>query len=166
MRAFLTTLCAAAIAMSPVALGPAAANSAPQPIPLGTASQASVLNDLVQVQSRHRYQQHRRGFDRRGVQRRGYDNRHRRVQPQRPSRSHRSGPDLGSAVVGAIIGGIIVHQFQQQPRQQLRAQPGSFLSQNHIAWCQNRWRSYRLSDNSYQPYNGPRRVCVSPYGPT
>ena len=38
------------------------------------------------------------------------------------------------------------------------------MSADHVAWCYNRWRSYRESDNSYQPYNGPRRLCRSPYG--
>ena len=33
----------------------------------------------------------------------------------------------------------------------------------HVAWCSQRYRSYRAYDNSYQPYNGPRRECVSPY---
>lgn len=33
----------------------------------------------------------------------------------------------------------------------------------HVAWCYDRWRSYRASDNTYQPYNGPRRQCRSPY---
>ncbi len=27
-------------------------------------------------------------------------------------------------------------------------------------WCANRYRSYRRSDNSYQPLSGPRRTCV------
>ncbi|HEV7434516.1 MAG TPA: BA14K family protein, partial [Pseudorhizobium sp.] len=25
------------------------------------------------------------------------------------------------------------------------------------------YRSYRASDNTFQPYNGPRRSCRSPY---
>lgn len=33
----------------------------------------------------------------------------------------------------------------------------------HVAWCQDRYKSYRASDNTFQPYNGPRRECVSPY---
>jgi hypothetical protein len=32
----------------------------------------------------------------------------------------------------------------------------------HVRWCRNRYVSYRVSDNTYQPYNGPRRECVSP----
>ena len=33
----------------------------------------------------------------------------------------------------------------------------------HLRWCENRYRSYRASDNTFQPYNGPRRQCASPY---
>jgi hypothetical protein len=34
----------------------------------------------------------------------------------------------------------------------------------HVQWCHARYRSYRVSDNSYQPYHGARRPCWSPYG--
>ncbi len=33
----------------------------------------------------------------------------------------------------------------------------------HVRWCYDRYRSYRASDNTFQPYNGPRRQCYSPY---
>lgn len=33
----------------------------------------------------------------------------------------------------------------------------------HVRWCMDRYRSYRPQDNTYQPYNGPRRQCRSPY---
>lgn len=42
---------------------------------------------------------------------------------------------------------------------------GSYLSPAHYQWCDQRYRSYRAVDNSFQPYHGPRRACVSPYGP-
>lgn len=42
---------------------------------------------------------------------------------------------------------------------------GVRLSSRHIDWCERQYRSYRVSDNSFQPYNGPRRECVSPYTP-
>lgn len=32
----------------------------------------------------------------------------------------------------------------------------------HVRWCRNHYISYRASDNTFQPYNGPRRQCVSP----
>lgn len=37
------------------------------------------------------------------------------------------------------------------------------LSSTHVQWCYNRYRSYRSYDNTFQPYNGPRRQCWSPY---
>jgi amino acid transporter len=45
------------------------------------------------------------------------------------------------------------------------SRPRSSAAQSlaHVQWCYDRYRSYRASDNTYQPYNGPRRQCVSPY---
>lgn len=34
----------------------------------------------------------------------------------------------------------------------------------HAQWCYHRYRSYRASDNTFQPYNGPRQQCISPDG--
>lgn len=39
------------------------------------------------------------------------------------------------------------------------------LSPAHYEWCDRRYRSYRAADNSFQPYKGQRRACLSPYGP-
>lgn len=58
-------------------------------------------------------------------------------------------------IAGAIIGGAIANEPPVQYRPRGNA---------HIQWCYNRYRSYRASDNTFQPYNGPRRQCVSPYG--
>jgi len=33
----------------------------------------------------------------------------------------------------------------------------------HVRWCYAHYRSYRASDNTFQPNHGPRRQCVSPY---
>ncbi len=33
---------------------------------------------------------------------------------------------------------------------------------SHTRWCFARYRSYRAYDNTFQPYYGPRRACVSP----
>jgi hypothetical protein len=33
----------------------------------------------------------------------------------------------------------------------------------HHGWCAQRYRSYRAWDNTFQPYNGPRRYCISPF---
>ncbi|WP_027998964.1 BA14K family protein [Sinorhizobium arboris] len=40
------------------------------------------------------------------------------------------------------------------------AEEGIYLTQEHVAYCFSRYRSYRPEDNSYQPYSGgPRRQC-------
>lgn len=33
----------------------------------------------------------------------------------------------------------------------------------HHEWCSSRYRSYRADTNSYRPYSGGERACVSPY---
>ena len=53
-------------------------------------------------------------------------------------------------VAGAVITGAINAD---------RARSGSA----HVEWCYDRYRSYRAADNTYQPYNGSRRQCYSPY---
>ncbi|MEO4000082.1 BA14K family protein [Mesorhizobium sp. CAU 1732] len=50
-----------------------------------------------------------------------------------------------------------------EPRRVYRPAPRYSLSQAHYNWCSNRYRSYRAYDNSFQPYNGPRQACYSPY---
>lgn len=174
MKIILPALCAAVMSLSPFAISKASAapaTSLATTLSVATGqSGASALDDLVQVQQR-RYIHGQRGAHRHN-QRPRAGHHARRPHPQRPpvhQQRRSSGPDLGSAIVGAIVGGVIVNQLQQ-PRQYHAPAPvarhGSYLSSNHINWCHNRWRSYRVSDNSYQPYNGPRRVCSSPYGPT
>ncbi len=38
------------------------------------------------------------------------------------------------------------------------------MSSAHVRWCEARYRSYRPSDNSFQPSYGPRQQCITPYG--
>jgi len=168
MKTLISTLCAAVFSLSPLATGQAGAASVTPLALISAGSQPSALADLVQVQHRQQYQNNRRGADRRNPHRHGYDNRGRRIHPQAPPRQRSrssGGPDLGSAIVGAIIGGVIVNQLHAGQQQHAPVRSGTYLSHSHIDWCHSRWRSYRVSDNSYQPYNGPRRICVSPYGP-
>ena len=40
---------------------------------------------------------------------------------------------------------------------------GAEIVAAHVAWCSSRYRSYSADDNSYRPYSGGRRECVSPY---
>jgi hypothetical protein len=56
---------------------------------------------------------------------------------------------------GALLGGVIAGQTY--------GAPVVGLSAAHYQWCDQRFKSYRASDNSFQPYNGPRRQCISPY---
>ena len=37
------------------------------------------------------------------------------------------------------------------------------FSAAHYDYCFSRYRSYRQYDNTFQPYSGPRKQCVSPY---
>jgi len=45
------------------------------------------------------------------------------------------------------------------------AQPGfaDELSAAHLAWCSDRYRSYRPADDSYTSYSGAQQPCVSPF---
>lgn len=52
-------------------------------------------------------------------------------------------------IAGAIIGGAIAN-----------SPPAGSA---HVRWCEQHYRSYDVRTDTYQPYNGPRRRCVSPY---
>ncbi|MDI7861469.1 BA14K family protein [Rhizobiaceae bacterium n13] len=65
---------------------------------------------------------------------------------------------LAAFATGAIIGGALA-----SPPPPVVEYPGR-MSSAHVQWCFDRYRSYRQYDNTFQPYNGPRRVCISPYG--
>lgn len=64
------------------------------------------------------------------------------------------GAVIGGLAAGAIIGGLVA-----QPRYAPRYYGGN----THVSWCYARYRSYRAFDDTFQPYYGPRRQCVSPY---
>lgn len=61
---------------------------------------------------------------------------------------------------GALLGGVIGGAIASQP-QPTYVVPGG--GGGHVQWCYSQYRSYRASDNTFQPYNGPRQQCVSPY---
>ncbi len=67
---------------------------------------------------------------------------------------------LLAAIGGFIIGAIMANQNNTQNDQ---ASYGQGSGDAHTNWCYNRYKSYRASDNTYQPYYGPRRHCTSPY---
>ena len=97
----------------------------------------------------------RRGGDR--FERRGdryYYRGHRGYRDPRPGYRQYQGWWFPPAafIAGAIVGGAV----SQPP---VRAVPVDA----HVDWCHARYRSYRSYDNTFQPYNGPRRQCISPY---
>ena len=59
---------------------------------------------------------------------------------------------LAAFATGALITGAIVNN-----------QNRVYRGDAHVQWCYNRYRSYRAYDNTFQPYNGPRQQCYSPY---
>jgi len=76
---------------------------------------------------------------------------------RRGNRGHNPGAGAAIGIIGAIVGGaIIANEANRRDRRYIRAD-------RHVDWCYNRYRSYRASDNTYQPYHGRRRQCHSPY---
>lgn len=60
-------------------------------------------------------------------------------------------------IAGAIIGGALAAPPPRAHHRSYHYGPA------HVEWCYARYRSYRASDNTFQPYNGPRRQCRSPH---
>lgn len=108
-------------------------------------SKVVVTSDVTDVQYRSR-----RGYYRDGDVR--YYNGHRGYRHDRPGYRYHRGWwfPLAAFGAGAVIGGAL-------------AQPPVRYGNRHVEWCYDRYRSYRAYDNTYQPYNGPRRQCYSPY---
>lgn len=76
--------------------------------------------------------------DRRGYYRDDY---------RRRDRNNNAAAIIGGLAAGAIIGGAIA------------SQPRYSNGNAHTQSCYARYRSYRASDNTYQPNYGPRRQC-------
>ena len=142
----LASALSAALAFSFVAGSYAPAMAAP----VMTAPMVSSDSDTTLIQQRRdRRDMRRNHFERRGNS--AYYNGKRGYRERRSGYRQYNGywfPPAAFAL-GAIIGGSVNR--------------GTNLSTNHLRWCEDRYRSYRASDNSYQPNYGPRRVCASPY---
>lgn len=55
-----------------------------------------------------------------------------------------------------------------EPKQPVSAEEKTVKSKKtlparHTSWCAGKYLSYRRQDNSFQPYYGARRPCISPY---
>jgi Ni/Co efflux regulator RcnB len=60
---------------------------------------------------------------------------------------------LAAFATGALITGAIVNSENNRV----------YAGNSHVQWCYDRYRSYRASDNTFQPNYGPRQECRSPY---
>lgn len=102
-------------------------------------------SDVVNVQYSEYRHRGRHNGDRGRYQRgRGYD-RHGDRGYRGYRRHNNTGAIIGGLAAGAIIGGIVAGSRNN----------GS----SHAQSCANRYRTYRASDNTYQPNNGPRVQC-------
>lgn len=87
------------------------------------------------------------------------------------------GAVFGGLAAGAIIGGLLAQPYYGSgyyapgysgyyapgyyaPR--YYGSPRYYGTDAHANWCYARYRSYRAYDNTFQPYYGPRRQCISP----
>ena len=122
-------------------------------LPLETGRQIESGSQIQQVRDHHR-RDGRRGFyrDRSGG---GYYNGHRGVVVARPGYRYYRGYWFPAAAfaAGAAAGAAVA-----TPPAPYRRPAAA-----HVAWCYDTYRSYRAYDNTYQPYEGPRRQCWSPY---
>jgi hypothetical protein len=170
MKRSLAMFCAATMTVTTLGASATGAAAFSLAMPLGQAAEATFAQIQYRGNQRQRAQQdnrrhaqqrtqQRRGFWRQGN--RGYYNGHRGYTQRRAGYRHHNGFWFPPAafVMGAIIGGALANQ----PRVVAPSPMPGRMTHAHIRWCQDRYISYRLSDNSFQPYNGPRRACVSPY---
>ena len=144
MRKFMTGLLASALAASFGIASIAPANSAPVYVRQGK----TLTSDVQEVQWRGE-RIYRRGNSYYWRGHRGY---------RHPRPGYRRHGDfwfpLAAFATGAIIGGALAND---------RPPPRVYRGDAHVRWCYERYRSYRAYDNTFQPYNGPRRQCISPY---
>lgn len=139
MNKLVTGFLATALATSFAVASIAPANAAPVYVP----QKAAVSSDVQDVAWRG----HNRVYMRNG---RHYWRGHRGYDRWRPG--YRRHGDfwfpLAAFATGAIISGAIAND-----------RPPAYGS-SHEARCYARYKSYRAYDNTYQPYNGPRRQCT------
>jgi hypothetical protein len=153
MKKTLISLCATAIA-APLAFTAAPAMSQEFSIQFGSGYDRDRGHDARVWREREREMLRREA---RRNERAAYYNGYRGQRERRAGYVYRDGwwfPGAAFAL-GAIVGGAIANDA---PRAAPRARGSA-----HVNWCYDRYRSYRASDNTFQPYNGPRQQCYSPY---
>jgi hypothetical protein len=146
MRKLIAAACAAILSLPAVGASGTTASAAPLP-----RIQVEAASDVVQVQHRHDRRDRRDRFERR---RDGhYYNGHRGFRDRRAGYRQFNGYWFPPAAF--VVPRVVV-------RPPVRAAPVR-LSDRHVRWCVERYRSYRASDNTFQPNVGPRRQCASPF---
>ena len=149
MRKILSILCASSLslAMDVSSLIPASA----APFMTGRVELGSGLEQIQYYRDGYGPRRYYRPYAGRWNGYRGYRYRHDGY------RRHNDGwwYPLAAFGAGALIGGAIANQG---PRRVYRS-----IGSAHVQWCYDRYRSYRAYDNTYQPYDGLRRQCYSPY---
>lgn len=150
MRHRLSALCTALSLSFAVPVTPAlAVPFLPVPVQMGQSDVTNVQADQRIIRRKGRRDDRRDRFERRGS--RAFYRGHPGYRYKRPGYRRYNGWWFPPAafITGAIIGNTL-----SQP-----ARSGN----RHVQWCYERYRSYRASDNTFQPYEGPRRQCYSPY---
>ncbi|TPK42924.1 BA14K family protein [Mesorhizobium sp. B2-5-4] len=155
MNRITTGLLAATLSATFVAAEVVPVNAQPAYVPLSQAAMPDV--QTVQYREWRRNRSFDRNFSRnRSFSRNGdmYWNGHRGYREYR--RGYRRHGDywfpLAAFATGALITGAIVNENNRV-----------YEGNAHVQWCYDHYRSYRASDNTFQPNNGPRRECRSPY---
>jgi hypothetical protein len=140
--------------------------AAPLPLsqlaPMRAQTQTEVPANVLTVDHRRGHNPHRGYNNQNG---RHYYNGHRGYRKYRQGYRRYNGWWFPPAAFGFGIGVAPGPRYVAPPRYAAPPRYGRGYSPAHYQWCDQRYRSYRAVDNSFQPYHGPRRACVSPYGP-
>ncbi|MBZ9774878.1 BA14K family protein [Mesorhizobium sp. CO1-1-8] len=155
MNRITTSLLAATLSVTFVAAEAVSVNAQPNYVPQPQVA----VPDVQTVQYREwRKDRYNRNFsrDRSFSRNRGaYWNGHRGYREYR--RGYRRHGDywfpLAAFATGALITGAIINNENNRV----------YGGNSHVQWCYDHYRSYRASDNTFQPNYGPRKECRSPY---
>ena len=133
-------ICAVAMAFPMISVSPAISAPVYLSVPAVSHEAATPVIDVQYRRHRSRYHRSHKRY------------RHRHHHNRRYRGGDVAAGIIGGLAAGAIIGGIANSQAHSVP-------PRNY----HVEWCLGKYRSYDIRTNTYQPFNGPRRFCHSPY---
>lgn len=156
MKKFVSALCAGSLSLTFALVPTVPSVAAPMMPKIESSSDVQTIQyrDDRRWKNRGHGSRYQRDHNRRGHWKGYRGERHKRHGYRRHNDGHWY--PLAAFGLGAIIGGTIANQ--QAPVYRERR-----VGNDHIQWCYGQYRSYRASDNTFQPYNGPRQQCYSPY---